>query len=194
MKSVLVNYFSKITPLSDEEAHALAESMVIKKLSKHTLLLEEGQFMVDSYFIIEGCIRQYSIIDGEENTTNFFTENQWVISLNSFSDKNPAPYSWICNEDTTVVVGNEMKGQELFKQFPRFETISRIVMEKVFSEQQEIMTSYLIEKPEQRYQRLVQSKPNLIQRIPQYQLASYIGVSPESLSRIRKRLSNKKVS
>ncbi|MFZ4544064.1 MAG: hypothetical protein ACOYOA_08455 [Saprospiraceae bacterium] len=76
----------------------------------------------------------------------------------------------------------------MFKSFPRFETISRIVMETVFAEQMKFMTSYLTDSPEQRYLHLLNTRPNIFQRVPQYQIASYIGVKPESLSRIRKRM------
>lgn len=163
--------------------------MITRKLKKGAFLLKEGQFSVDSYFVLEGCIREYTITDGEEKTTNFFTEDQWVISLNNFTPQNPATHNWICVEDSMLVVGNEHKAQELFKQFPRLETISRVVMEGVFSEQKKQLTSYLTDTPEQRYLKLLKSRPGLFQRVPQYQLASYIGVKPESLSRIRKRLS-----
>ena len=80
------------------------------------------------------------------------------------------------------------KEENLYKRFPKFETISRKVMEKVFAEQQEIMSSYTTDTPEQRYLKLLKSRPDLFQKIPQYQIASYIEVKPESLSRIRKRL------
>jgi CRP-like cAMP-binding protein len=85
-------------------------------------------------------------------------------------------------------VGNRAEEETLYKQFPRFETISRKVMEKIFAEQQAIMASYTTDTPEQRYLKLLESRPELFQIIPQYQLASYIGVKPESLSRIRKRI------
>jgi CRP-like cAMP-binding protein len=94
-------------------------------------------------------------------------------------------------EDTSVVVGNEQKAQELFKQFPRFETISRQIMESVFIQQQNQMTSYITDKPEQRYLKLLETRPDIFQRAPQYDIATYIGVKPESLSRIRKKLHNK---
>ncbi len=189
MSNKLVNYFSRLSNLSPEESKGIADSMVTKELKKGYLLLKEGQISSDSYFVLEGCVRQYSIIDGEEKTTEFFTEEQWVISLNSLKLNNPANYNWVCNEDTTLVVGNEQKAQHLFKQFPRFEKISREVMELVFVEQQLKMTSFMTDSPEQRYLKLLKSRPGLIQRIPQYQLASYIGIKPESLSRIRKRIS-----
>jgi CRP-like cAMP-binding protein len=93
--------------------------------------------------------------------------------------------------DSSLVVGNREKEENLYRRFPKLETISRKVMEKVFAEQQEIMSSYVTDSPEQRYLKLLTSRPDLFQKIPQYQLASYIGVKPESLSRIRKRIIHK---
>ncbi len=190
MKSKFVNYFSRISPLSEEEADAIAESMQTRKFSKGDFLLKEGQFSNKTYFILEGCVREYILTDGDEKTTNFFTEEQWAISLNSFTPENAAKHNWICVEDTTVVEGDEQQGQALFKRFPRFETISRTIMEEAFAEQKETLTSYYTDSPEQRYLKLLKSRPDLFQRIPQYHLASYIGVKPESLSRIRKRIAS----
>jgi CRP-like cAMP-binding protein len=191
MKDKFVKYFSTITPLTEEEANGIKNGMSIKSFKKGTIILKAGQPQVDTYFILEGCIREYVVIDGEEKTTNIFTEDQWVISLNNFGPKNPASNNLICVEDTTVSVGNEKSAQTMFKQFPRFETISRAVMEKFFIEQKQLLTSFLTDSPEQRYTTLLKSRPGLFQRIPQYQIASYIGVKPESLSRIRKRVTDK---
>ena len=186
-----VSYFSKISPLSKEESEAIANSMQTKTYLKGEYLLKEGQKSISTYFILDGCVREYILTDGEEKTTNFFTEDQWAISLNTFTPQKPATHNWVCVEDTTVVVGDEKQGQELFKDFPRFETISRTIMEAAFAEQKEALASYYTDSPEQRYLKLLKSRPGLFQRIPQYHLASYIGVKPESLSRIRKRISSK---
>ena len=183
-----VAHFHRISPLSEAEVKVIEESMCIKTFKKGTVLLKEGQQSVDSYFILEGCVREYLMVDGEEKTTNFFTEEQWVISTNSFTSGNAAVHYLVCAEDTTLVAGNEQQAQEMFRSFPRFETISRAVVEAVFNEQRNQLMSYLTDSPEQRYQKLLKSRPDLFQRIPQYQLASYIGVKPESLSRIRKRI------
>jgi CRP-like cAMP-binding protein len=192
MKTRFVNYFSRISPLSEEESQAISESIRIEHYKKGTVLLREGQASVETYFVLEGCIREYMEIDGDEKTTNFFTEDQWVISLNNFNPQDTSQHNLICIEDCILAIGNEKEAQEMFKKFPRFETISRVVMEGYFAEQKKLLTSFLTDSPEQRYKRLLESRSDLFQRVPQYQLASYIGVKPESLSRIRKRITEKK--
>jgi CRP-like cAMP-binding protein len=191
MHNRLINYFLRLTNLTTDEAKVLTESMNIKKYEKGSFLIKEGQLSNNTFFILEGCVRQFIIIDGNDVTTNFFTEEQWIMSLENSEANTPSKNNLICVEDTTVVTGNEQKAQELFKQYPRFETISRQIIEKVFSEQQDLMTSYITEKPEQRYLKLLETRPDIFQRVPQYDIATYIGVKPESLSRIRKKLLNK---
>lgn len=190
VENKFVSYFSRISPLSKEESEAIAESMQTKTFKKGDYLLQEGQISANTYFILEGCVREYLLTNGDEKTTNFFTEEQWAISLNNFAPQNTAKHNWVCVEDTTVVVGDEQQAQALFKRFPRFETISRTIMEAAFLEQKEALSSYYTDSPEQRYLKLMKSRPDLAQRVPQYQLASYIGVKPESLSRIRKRIAS----
>ncbi len=188
MNNLLINYFLKITNLTADEIKVLTESMIIEKFSKSDYLVKEGQFTNNTFFLLKGCVRQFKLIDGNDITTNFYTEEQWIISLENFEGKAASKYNLICVEDTALVVGNEQKAQELFKQFPRFEKISRQIMETVFIEQQNLMTSYITDKPEQRYLKLLETRPDIFQRVPQYDIATYIGVKPESLSRIRKKL------
>ncbi len=188
MNNILINYFQQFTTLTREESTALSDSMDIKEIKKGGFLLKEGQRNMDTFFILTGLVRQYSFNNGEEKTTNFFNEGQWIISFNSFSNDAIATDYLVCEEITSVVVGNEVKAQQIFREFPRLETISRAVMETVFFEQQKSLTSYLTHTPEQRYLKLLKERPDIFQRVPQYQIASYIGVKPESLSRIRKRI------
>ncbi|MBF2707866.1 Crp/Fnr family transcriptional regulator [Flavobacterium soyangense] len=186
-----LNYFSRISTLSEEEIKVLTDRFVYTSFKKGTVLLKEGQQSVDTYFILEGCIREYISTDGDEKTTNFFTEEQWVISLSNFSPQNPTLLNLVCVEDTTVLIGNEQLAQEIFLLCPRFETISRAIVEADFAEQKKALTSFLTDTAEQRYLKLLKLRPDLFQRIPQFQLASYLGIMPESLSRIRKRITLK---
>lgn len=114
-----------------------------------------------------------------------------MVSHISFAQKVTADHYFACSEDCTLVVANEQKENDLYQRFPKFETIARMIVRKGFGEQQVAMASYITDSPEQRYLKLMKSRPDLFQRVPQYQLASYIGVKPESLSRIRKRIIKK---
>ncbi|HCL04474.1 MAG TPA: Crp/Fnr family transcriptional regulator [Chitinophagaceae bacterium] len=191
MDHPLIQYFSRFATLSPDEKTAILDSMVTKKFTKGQLIVKEGQYNKDSFFVLEGAVRQFKMVNGEEITTHFYQKGQWIISLTSFAINATAEGSLECIEDVSIVVGNEQKGQALFKQFPRFETISRAVMETVFLEQQQWMSSYLTETPEMRYLKLMETQPDIFQKLPQYHIATYIGVKPESLSRIRKRVAER---
>lgn len=193
MEQKLLNYFSKILPLTQEEIDGILATMTIKKYPKGTILLKEGEISAEAYFVLEGCVRQYFLVEGEEKTNNFFTEEQWVISMQSMTYSTPSKHFLECLEACTLVVGNREKEEDLYKHFPRLETISRRVMGQIFAEQQELAESYFTDTPEERYLKLIRTRPELLQRIPQYIIAGYIGVKPESLSRIRKRLVEKQV-
>ena len=192
MDKKLLRYFSKIMPLTNEESNAIAEGMTVQQYKKGTILLREGQMSAGTYFVLDGCVRQYYLIDGEEKTKNFFTEEQFVISIKSTSQNVPSTHYLECSEDCTLLVGNRNKEDGLYKRFPRLEEVSRKIMLKTFEKQQHEMAAYLTDTPQQRYLKLLESRPELIQRIPQYQLASYIGVKAESLSRIKKRIATNK--
>lgn len=188
MENNLINYFLKNTNLSADEVEVIAESMVIKSLKKNDYLVKERQFNNDTYFLLRGCVRQFKIVDGNDITTNFYTEDQWIVSLGNFSQKTASNYNLVCMENTTVVIGNDQQANELVKQFPGIESISRQIMETVFMAQQNLMISYITDKPEQRYLKLLKARPDIFQRVPQYDIATYLGIKPESLSRIRKKL------
>ncbi len=192
MKDKLIQYFSAFTRFTRDELAVLTDSMAIAYFEKGSFIVKEGQHNTNTFFVLHGLVRQYQLIDGEEIITNFFSEGQWIISLTGFSKDTAAKDYLVCVEDTAVVVGDEQKAQALFTAFPRFETLSRAVLETEFAAQQRKLRDYMTATPEQRYLQLLTANPNILQRVPQYQIASYIGVKPESLSRIRKRLQKRK--
>ena len=191
MENGIVKLISRFLTLNDEERKAFMEYIPIKSFKKGDILLREGQVSRDSYFIIEGCIRKYYIIDGEERTTEFYEEDESVASLQSYQNKTPANHYFECVEDCRLAVLNYEKEQELFKRVPKYEALCRMSMENDFGEQQEALAKFITSSPEERYKNLLETRPDLLQRVPQYHLASYLGVKPESLSRIRKRIAKK---
>ena len=184
----LIRYFTNIASLSEEEAQAIVNSMEVRKYPKGTILLREGQISRECYFVLKGCVRSYILQEDEEKIDNFFIEEDWIIAMDSFLYQKPSLHYLVCCEDTELVVGTSRKEEELFEAHPRFESIARKVMEQSFAQMQTDMRRYYTETPEMRYQKLLQERPSLIQRVPQYQIASYIGVQPETLSRMRARM------
>ena len=191
-RKVLLDYLAQITPLSEEESNAIFEAINIRSMKKGDILLREGQFCRNCYFVIRGCVRQYFLIDGVEKTTHFFTESQPINSNPFVGEVKPSTFYLVCMEDCLLIQGSQEDEQAFFEQIPRMEYIARAGMELELQKNQETFASYVLATPEERYFQLLQTRPDLIHRVPQYHLASYLGVTPESLSRIRKRMKNRR--
>ena len=187
----LMAHFRLFGTVTIDEAALIEQTSVIKHYKKGDYLLKEGQQAQTTYFLFEGLVRQFQWVNGEEKTFAFFVENDWVLALGS-SGEEVAHFNWICQEDCVILVGNEEGAQAIFKLYPHLEIIARKVVENSFAIFQNRVNNYLSDNPEQRYLRILQDTPSLLQRVPQYHLASYIGVKAESLSRIKKRLALKK--
>jgi len=179
---------AQIAPLSDAEINTVFELISVKSYKKGKILLREGQVGNLCCFVLQGCVRPYYLIDGEEKTTNFFTEGQPVNAGDSLFDNKPSKSYIVCNEDCVLIVGNSENEQEFFERMPRMEIFNRLGVEMELHKSQEALAEYIITTPEERYLNLVKTRPDLIDRVPQYQLASFLRVTPESLSRIRRRI------
>lgn len=177
--------------LTKEEIRAVNELIPIRSFGAGTLLLKEGQVADDSYFNLKGLVRAYYLVNGDEKTTEFFEEGQSVASLYSYVKRVPSKYYLHCVEDCILAVMNYHTEEELIRRVPKMESVCRVTIEEDHGKQQEMLAAYIMQSPEERYLGLLEKRPTLIKRVPQYHLASYLGVKPESLSRIRKRLSKK---
>jgi CRP-like cAMP-binding protein len=174
--------------LSKQEKQIITKDIKIGNVNKGTILLKARQKSFDNYFVLKGCVRQFYLNEGEERTTNFYTEEDWILPAIDTSANQVSDYFLECTEDCVLVIANEQEGNELIKRYPLFQELSLMVLEKEIIKQQQKLATYHISTPEQRYINLQKDKPQLIERISQYLLSSYIGVEPESLSRIRKRI------
>lgn len=184
----IIEYISKFAPLSDAEIQGILENIKIRMFKKGETLLREGQIASLCYFVLKGCVRQYYLVDGEEKTTHFYTEGQPIAPYEGTYKGKPSRFYLSCVEDSILTVGTPEAEAKLFEKFPHFEAISRLAVEEELGKSQERFSSYVINSPEERYLNLLKTRPDLLDRVPQYQLASFLGVTPESLSRIRKRI------
>jgi len=192
MKNKLIDHFLNYTTLTPEEIDAINDSMDIKEYKKDSYIQREDDFHKNSFFVLSGLVREYKLIKDEEISTNFFTEGQWILLFNDILDDQEFKVSLYCLEDTLLVIGNEDKAQILFKKFPRLESVARMIMEENMGEHQKQIRTYLFNTPEERYLKLLNERPELFEKVSQVNLSSYIGVKPESLSRIRKRINSRK--
>ena len=190
-KHILVEIMSQLTPLTEEEERDIENSFPIRTFEEGTFLLKEGQVAKDAYYVIKGCVREYKLSDGEEITTGFLTEEAAVINFDSLSNQTPSKINFVCLEKTTLAILNAEKESELYKRHPRFETFCRNGLEQMFGDKHAQLAEFIALKPEERYLKLQQERPDLLNRVPQYYIASYLGIKPETLSRIRKRIVGK---
>jgi CRP-like cAMP-binding protein len=184
----IIHYISKFAPLTEAEIRGILDSLTCKVFKKNTLLLREGQVADLCHFVLKGCVRQYYLVDGVERTTNFFTEGEPVAPYEGDYQGKPAKFYLECLEDCILTVSPPGNQAALFDKFPQFEAINRMATEQEWGKTQERFATFLLNSPEERYLDLLKTRPDLLDRVPQYQLASFLGVTPESLSRIRRRI------
>lgn len=190
MQDLLFDFLTKYVPLTEEEKNVIISLNIFHSVKKGTVLLREGQKSKDSYFVLKGCLRTYYVLDGEEKTTAFYTEME-ALTPPCVISKTPCEYNISCMEDTILTVSNSDMGVEINSKFPKFEIICRILSEELLAKQRMDFDEFKTSSPEQRYLNLLQKRPDLVQRVPQHQLASYLGIKPTSLSRLRARISEK---
>jgi len=178
--------------LSKEEQEAVMQLDSIKEFPKGTILIKEGRTPTTSFFISSGLVRKFRTNeDGEDITIEFYTDNEDVLSASLPANPKPSNFSLECLEDSRISVVSFEKQEEMYRRFPRFERMCRETTEQNLAAFQEKFANYVSWTPEERYLNLLNNRADLIDRVPQFQLASYLGVKPESLSRIRKRLASK---
>lgn len=187
LHDILFDFLSKYISLNEEEKNAIVSLNIFHSVSKGTILLKEGQKSNESYFVLKGCIRTYYVVDGEEKTTAFYTEME-ALTPHAVISKNPSEYYISCVEDSILLISNADMEAEMNSKFPKFETLCKMMAEELLAKQQIDFDAFKTSSPEQRYLNLVQKRPDLIQRVPQHQLASYLGITPQSLSRLRGRI------
>ena len=191
MQDLLFDFISKYVSLTEDEKNTIVSLDLFRSVKKGTTLLKEGQTSKESYFVLKGCIRTYYVLNSEEKTTAFYTEME-ALTPPCVINKTPSDYYVSCLEDTILLVSNSDMEAEVNSKFPKFDIMCRMLSEELLAKERIDFDEFKTSSPEQRYQTLLQKRPDLIQRVPQHQLASYLGIKPQSLSRLRARIFEKK--
>lgn len=184
----IIAFLSKYVSIPKAQEKDILQHCKIKQFKKNTTILNEGQTATECYFILQGCMKKYFLKDGEEKITGFYLDGN-AVTPSSYTDKQPSKYFISTLEDTIVLHGNPDSEEEIYKEHPHLESLTRKLTEKIMVRKNDEFDYWVSNIAEERYQLLVKNRPELIQRVPQYQLANYLGIKPESLSRIRRRLS-----
>ncbi len=183
----LLSYVAQYINLSPGEENLLLQNTTQASYKKGEFLLEAGQYCNRQYFITSGCIRTYYIDQkAEEHIIQFGIENWWAADLHSYINRTPADYHIQALEPTTVLILKAEEVEALYSAIPAFERLFRIIIQKAYVAAQQRIVATISQTAEERFSAFLQKYPGLDQRVPQYMIASYIGVTPEFFSKMKK--------
>jgi CRP-like cAMP-binding protein len=192
MFDLLKSHIQRRITISDEELSRCIEFFVHKKIRRKQFLLWEGDVCRTIGFVTKGCLRNYSVDHkGEEHVIQFAVEDWWVSDLYSFLSATPAKESIDALEDSELLVLDRTSRDALFEAVPKLERFFRLLLEANLVATRKRVASLISDSAEQRYLDFLKTYPNLVERLPQNQIASFLGITPQSLSRIRKELAEK---
>jgi CRP-like cAMP-binding protein len=178
--------------LSPEELETFHSLLKLRRVSKRSFLLQEGEVCDFEAFILKGCIRTYFIDEnGYETILLFAVENWWVSDIASFSEQKPSRLFIEALEDSELLVIDHDRKEALFRSVPQFERLFRILVQRSLTELQHRYFDSISKTAKERYAIFLEKYPAISRRVPQQQIARYLGISPEFLSKIRGELLHK---
>lgn len=189
---LLQNIAKKGVDLAPDEIEILKSLFSHKKFRKHQYILQEGDVAMHDNFIIRGIARMYRVDDkGQEHILRFTPEDWWTGDLASFLSRKPTIYNVDCLEDTEVLRISSADLETLFEKVPPMNKYFRLLYQKSLISYSLRLTSALSKSATERYEEFITTYPHIEQRVPNHQIASYLGITPQSLSRIRSQASEK---
>lgn len=188
MKTQLKDYLNRYAHFTDDDIALIFEYLEPVTFSKKQFLLKQNEICNARFFILKGLIRSFHIDEkGVENINLFAIENWWVTNLDSFVNQTPSHNALQAIEDTSVLVVSREALDILYTKIPQLERVFRIIAEKLSIALQRKDEIFMKTSSKDRYYNLIHAIPNFAQRVPQYMIASYLDITPEYLSEIRKK-------
>ncbi|SFZ91565.1 cAMP-binding domain of CRP or a regulatory subunit of cAMP-dependent protein kinases [Flaviramulus basaltis] len=189
MHETISNHVKKYVNPSEKDLQLFTSMLNQVKLSKRKFLLQPGTHVKHEYFVIKGCLKAYYADDkGSNHIVQFAIENWWIGDFDAFYNLIPSKLYIEAIEDSTLLGINYDDLQELFTKAPIFERYFRLLVNGAFISQRKRILSSLVKDTKERYLEFCETYPSIEDRVPDYHIANYLGVSPESLSRIRRKL------
>jgi CRP/FNR family transcriptional regulator, cyclic AMP receptor protein len=181
---------SKNAHFTEDELVVFNSFLVLKKLPRRHFLIKPGEICNFEFFIVNGCIRKYFIdAHGVEVTLQLAIEDYWVGDFESYDHQVPSRIYIETLEPCTVLELSMPAKEKLLREMPKFERIFRLMLQNHVSKFQERLISTISKSAKEKYLDFMDKHPSLINRVPQHYIASYLGISPEFLSKVRKKLS-----
>jgi CRP/FNR family transcriptional regulator len=186
MQTNLTDHIKKFVELNEADIALINATVAVMQVKKKTFLLEPDHICKDVYFVSKGCLRSYFINKKlNEQITQFAIENWWMSDYYSLESGKPSNCYIQAVENSEIISINKNKLEELFEKIPRLERYFRIVQQRAFTAAQKRIEYIYSFNDEERYRNFRERFPDFIQRIPQYMLASYLGFTPQFMSKIR---------
>ncbi|MCF1715291.1 Crp/Fnr family transcriptional regulator [Flavihumibacter sp. RY-1] len=188
MFSALFKYSAQLVSFTREEQQIIESYFSVRQVPKKFTLIQNGKIARELYFINKGLLRLYYSKDTEDITAFIFREHLFASSYDSFLRQAPSIQGLDTLEDSELLVITYDDLNTLYKKVPRMETLARKIAEQRFINAQQILSSYILDSPEERWKKFEAINGDLLLRVPHHMIASFLGITPVSLSRIRKRL------
>jgi CRP-like cAMP-binding protein len=186
----LLSYFDRLIPLTNEEKELVEEKFRHRLYRKRQYVLQEGDVCSYVNFVVRGCLRMYKIDDkGNTHVLQFAAENYWINDLGSFHSLRVSELNIDALEDTVVLQINRDDLVSIYRKAPKFDRIFRVLIENSFVRLQQRLLQNISSTAEERYKTFLEVYPHLANRLSQVQIAAFLGISPEFLSRLRNRIS-----
>jgi CRP-like cAMP-binding protein len=184
--SPLIAYFEKMLPLTEEERQLVTSKFQPRLYRKRQFILQEGDVCGVFNFVVNGCLRMYKVDEaGTTHIIQFATENWWISDMGSFYSSKPSELNIEAIEDTTVLQIKHDDLLDLYTQAPKFDRLFRVLVENSLIGMQNRLLQTIGSDARVRYEAFLKQYPQLANRIPNTHIASYLGITPEFLSKIR---------
>ncbi|MDG1331350.1 MAG: Crp/Fnr family transcriptional regulator [Crocinitomicaceae bacterium] len=185
----LIEYFNQLLPLNKEESAIVETVFKERRVKRRQLILQEGDVCKHNTFVVEGCFKMYMVDpNGKEHNLQFAIENWWIGDIGSFHTEQPSKLYIEAIENSIILQVSKEDQLKLFVEYPKFNRIFRVMTENALVSAQRRILQNISSTAEERYVDFMERYPHFFNRISNVQIASYLGVTPEFLSTIRKRL------